>query len=91
MMRYRLLGDWVRERGLTALLTAHHLDDQAETFLMRLARGAGVKGLAGMRRSRGRRKRLALVRPLLGWRHSELEAVCAAAGVEPVAGSEQRG
>ena len=50
MMRYRLLGEWVRERGLTALLTAHHVDDQAETFLMRLARGAGVKGLAGMRR-----------------------------------------
>src|SRR4051812_29251127 len=48
--RYRLLGRWAKERGLTALATAHHLDDQAETFLMRLARGAGVKGLAGMRR-----------------------------------------
>lgn len=84
MMRYRLLGEWARERGLTALLTAHHVDDQAETFLMRLARGAGVKGLAGMRRLSGTPGSVfALVRPLLGWRHSELEAVCAAAKVEP--------
>jgi tRNA(Ile)-lysidine synthase len=86
LMRYRLLGDWARERGIRALLTAHHLDDQAETFLMRLARGAGVKGLAGMRRmSQAAGGSVALVRPLLGWRHSELEAVCAEAGVQPVA------
>ena len=76
-MRYRLLGDWARQRGLT-VLTAHHLEDQAETLLMRLARGAGVKGLAGMRPA-GR-----VVRPLLGWRKAELEAVCAAAGIEPI-------
>ena len=85
IMRYRLLAEWALKRALTALATGHHLDDQAETFLMRLSRGAGVKGLAGMRRvSRGPEGAFALVRPLLGWRHSELEAVCAAAGVEPV-------
>jgi tRNA(Ile)-lysidine synthase len=85
IMRYRLLGDWARERGLEALVTAHHLDDQAETLLMRLARGAGVRGLAGMRRiSRGPGTGVPLARPLLGWRHSELEAVCAAAGLQPV-------
>ena len=83
--RYRLLGDWARERGLGALVTAHHLDDQAETFLMRLARGAGLRGLAGMRAvARPPGASLAIVRPLLGWRHAELEAVCTAAGVQPI-------
>ena len=85
LMRYRLLGDWARSRGLSAIVTAHHLDDQAETFLMRLARGAGVRGLAGMRRiGQPVGNGLAVVRPLLGWRHSELEAVCADAGIEAI-------
>jgi tRNA(Ile)-lysidine synthase len=84
-VRYRLLGEWARSQGLDLIATAHHLDDQAETLLMRLARGAGVRGLAGMRRlSRGSPAGVPLARPLLGWRHSELEAICAAAGVEPV-------
>ena len=84
IMRYGLLAGWANERGIKALMTGHHLDDQAETVLMRLSRGAGVKGLAGMRAvSRGPGGGFALVRPLLGWRHSELEAVCAAAAVEP--------
>ena len=84
-MRYRLLGEWTRERRINALLTAHHLDDQAETFLMRLARGAGVTGLAGMRKvSRAPTGTIAIVRPLLGWRHVELEAVCSAAGLEAI-------
>jgi len=85
LMRYQLLGKWTRDRGIGALLTGHHLDDQAETFLMRLVRGAGVRGLAGMRPvSRAPRSSTAVVHPLLGWRHSELEKVCADAGVVPV-------
>lgn len=84
-VRFALLGNWARERGLSALLTGHHLDDQAETFLMRLARGAGIRGLGGMRRvTRVSAGAIALVRPLLGWRHAELEQVCADAGVAPV-------
>lgn len=80
--RYRLLNQWAKERGLGAIATAHHLDDQAETFLMRLARGAGVKGLAGIRKmARVPGGDLPLIRPLLGWRHSELEKICDAAGV----------
>ena len=82
--RYRLLGGWVQDRGLGALATAHHLDDQVETFVMRLVRGAGVQGLAGMRRSvAAPGSDVRLVRPLLGWRRSELEKICADAGVTP--------
>jgi tRNA(Ile)-lysidine synthase len=84
MHRYRLLGDWARERQLAALVAAHHLDDQAETFVMRLARGAGLKGLAGMRRfARTPDGSLPLLRPLLGWSHAELESICASAGLDP--------
>jgi tRNA(Ile)-lysidine synthase len=84
--RYGLLTAWVRDRGLAALATAHHLDDQAETLVMRLLRGAGVRGLAGMRRAApAPGNDLPLIRPLLSWRHSELEEVCREAGVTPVA------
>lgn len=46
--RYRLLETWCEDNGVLHLLTAHHRDDQAETLLMRLARGSGLDGLAGI-------------------------------------------
>jgi len=81
-MRYRLLSEWAEERGLPVLATAHHADDQAETLLMRLARGAGVRGLGGTRPRRALTGQVALVRPLLGWRKSELVSIVNAAGIE---------
>jgi tRNA(Ile)-lysidine synthase len=48
-LRYDLLGQWTLETGAHALLTAHHCDDQAETFLMRARRGSGPGGLGGIR------------------------------------------
>lgn len=84
--RYRLLGFWAEERGLDALATGHHADDQAETLMMRLARGAGVRGLAGMRpSSRAPGSDVRLIRPLLSWRRTELERVCRDARVVPAA------
>lgn len=62
--RYDLLGQWCQANGVGTLLTAHHQDDQIETFFMRLAHQSGLKGLSSMRAARamsfGR-----LVRPLL--------------------------
>lgn len=78
-LRYRLLAAEVERAGADWLATAHHADDQLETTLMRLNRGAGVSGLAGIRRSGWR-----VIRPLLGWRRVELAAIVAAAGIEPV-------
>jgi tRNA(Ile)-lysidine synthase len=75
--RYRLLARWAQERQLDAVVTAHHADDQAETLLMRLIRGAGVRGLAAMRAVAAvPGSDLPLLRPLLAWRRAELEQVC---------------
>jgi tRNA(Ile)-lysidine synthase len=82
-LRYRLLAAWARERGLAFILTGHHQDDQAETLLMRLQRGAGLAGLAGIR-PRNEIDGLAVLRPLLGWRRAELARIVAAAGLDPV-------
>ncbi|MGB3473094.1 MAG: tRNA lysidine(34) synthetase TilS, partial [Erythrobacter sp.] len=87
--RYAALARWVREEELGALATAHHADDQAETLMMRLARGSGLSGLAGVRAAHpfdpeDGGEPFALLRPLLGWRKSELEQVVETCGVSPV-------
>jgi tRNA(Ile)-lysidine synthase len=82
--RYRALGDWAVEQSLDAVTTAHHADDQAETLLMRLARGAGLSGLAATRSKRVLEPGIQLVRPLLGWRKSDLVEIVNAAGLEAI-------
>ncbi|HEY8262234.1 MAG TPA: tRNA lysidine(34) synthetase TilS [Methylosinus sp.] len=77
--RYRLLCDCARGIGASAIVTAHHADDQAETILFRLTRGSAIAGLAGMAAA-SRLDGLALLRPLLGLRKQTLEALCAARG-----------
>lgn len=85
--RYAALVDWAHTRGLSAVATAHHADDQAETLLMRLNRGSGAAGLAGVRERSFLDPpcfELPLIRPLLAFRRNELASVIAATGVEPV-------
>jgi tRNA(Ile)-lysidine synthase len=83
LARYRLMLTATREAGASHLLLAHHRDDQAETFLMRLAAGSGVFGLAAMRRvvSVGD---VTIVRPFLDFPSARLVATTAAAGLRPV-------
>lgn len=81
--RYAALGEWAEREGLAAVLTGHHADDQAETMLMRLSRGAGMAGLSGIRVVQRFESGLIVLRPLLGWRKADLETVCAAAGIKP--------
>lgn len=75
-MRYALLETWMVNEGIAWLATAHHADDQLETLLMRLLRGSGVDGLAGIRARRG-----AIIRPLLGFTKAELVDIVAQAGL----------
>ena len=79
--RYAALEGWAVRRGLGIVLTAHHADDQAETFLMRANRGSGLFGLAGVRPSTPTDIAGVIVaRPLLAWRRSTLESIAQESG-----------
>ncbi|MGV3655215.1 MAG: tRNA lysidine(34) synthetase TilS [Noviherbaspirillum sp.] len=86
--RYAALGDLCRAHGVPLLLTAHHQDDQAETVLLQLLRGAGLPGLSGMAAFSPRHSLLgegvALGRPLLEVPRARLEGALAAAGLAHV-------
>ena len=73
--RHALLAERCRAEGILHLLLAHHRDDQAETVLLRLARGSGVDGLAGMAPIRWDAD-VRILRPLLDVPHAALEATC---------------
>lgn len=86
-VRYRSLFGQARLEGAQAVAVGHTADDQVETVLMHLLRGAGVEGLSGMSLSSfndGWAAGLPLVRPLLGVWRAEVEAYCAQRGLEPV-------
>jgi tRNA(Ile)-lysidine synthase len=74
--RYGALWPAADKLGCAWLATGHTLDDQAETVLLQLLRGAGPDGLAGMAVRTGR-----LLRPLLAVRRGETRAACAAVGL----------
>lgn len=71
--RYALLSDWCARRGVLHLALGHQLEDQAETFLLRLGRGSGLDGLAAMPAVTATRD-VRLLRPLLGIPRARLEA-----------------
>jgi tRNA(Ile)-lysidine synthase len=79
-VRYRLLGDLARRLSASHIATAHTLDDQAETVLMRLAAGSGPAGLAGMRQAEMQRG-ITVLRPFLATRKIRLVATLERDGV----------
>lgn len=79
--RYDLIATHARANGLQAIVTAHHLQDQSETVVMRLARGSGIDGLAGMHPVTTIRG-MTVLRPLLAVSKERLAATARAAALE---------
>ncbi|UEM05543.1 tRNA lysidine(34) synthetase TilS [Skermanella rosea] len=77
--RHRLLAERCRSEGILHLALAHHLEDQAETVLLRFAKGSGPDGLAGMAPLRESGP-VRILRPLLGLSRSRLKDLLEAAG-----------
>ena len=69
-LRYRFFESVLRSGTVEKIATAHTMDDQAETVLMRLLRGAGTRGLSGIRAEKDAGR---FIRPMLGVRRSEIE------------------
>ena len=63
--RYKLIKDYCKKKNIKTILTAHNLEDQVETFFIRLARGSGLAGLSSMRKVSELSKEINLFRPLL--------------------------
>ncbi len=63
--RYEILLKYCQKRKIKTILTAHNLEDQVETFLIRLSRGSGLKGLSSMKLKTKINKKVSLFRPLL--------------------------
>lgn len=70
--RYKLLTEWCKNNDVKHLLIAHHKDDQAETFLLRLERGSGIDGLSSMDH-KSFFNGVHILRPLLNFSRSEIE------------------
>ncbi len=78
--RYDLFSTYCRDHAINYLFIAHHQDDQAETFLFRLAKGSGLDGLSAMQRLQTLGG-VTLVRPLLDVSKQELVDLCAAQNI----------
>ena len=78
--RYALMADYCAAQGIGCLFVAHHAQDQAETFWMRLAHGSGLAGLGGMT-AKSEIYGVHLIRPLLSFDRQDLRDYCRAKGV----------
>jgi tRNA(Ile)-lysidine synthase len=72
-VRYKLLSIFSKKNNAKYILTAHHSDDQIETFLIRLSRGSGIQGLSSMKKITKLNKATSLIRPLLDLKKKDLK------------------
>ncbi len=71
-IRYKLLIEFCKKKKINTILTAHHLEDQVETFFIRLSRGSGLQGLSSMKQSNKVNGKINLLRPLLEFKKYQL-------------------
>ena len=74
-LRYELLVRFCKRNNIKFLITAHHKDDQVETFFIRLSRGSGVEGLSSMSQIVNLSQRVKLIRPFLEFKKSQLQYI----------------
>ena len=73
--RYEILIDFCKKNRIKTLMTAHNLEDQVETFFIRLSRGSGLKGLSAMKQLTKINSKVSLYRPLLDTKKKFLEKI----------------
>tara|TARA_Y100001970_G_scaffold33465_1_gene41602 strand:+ start:1301 stop:2323 length:1023 start_codon:yes stop_codon:yes gene_type:complete len=74
-IRYELLSRFCKKYKIKNLVTAHHKDDQVETFLIRLSRGSGVEGLSSMSEATKLKYGIVLIRPFLEYKKEQLKYI----------------
>ena len=74
-IRYKLLSSYCKRKAVKFLLTAHHQDDQIETFFIRLSRGSGIEGLSSMNEKTTIAGKINLIRPFLDIKKEDLISV----------------
>ncbi|MBS0235812.1 MAG: tRNA lysidine(34) synthetase TilS [Proteobacteria bacterium] len=77
--RYRLLTNYCKANNISRIVTAHNADDQAETIMMRIARGTGLTGLTGIKAS-GMHNGISVLRPLLQFSRQQIRVTMEMAG-----------
>ena len=88
-LRYAFLADAASAAGAQAAATGHTMDDQAETVLLNITRGSGLRGLSAMRGAvdlpvSGRSESLRVVRPMLGLKKRDAARFCQQSGLTPL-------